>query len=597
MSLFSGFRQDVKSRNMGRLLLLSVLVGVVAGYGALAFNYILNLSDNIFMDQAAGYHLPGPGGEEGVAAIPAPPKRRWLLLVLPATGALLGSLLSYKFAPEARGEGTDSVIGAFHRGEGMIRARIPFVKTITAALTIGSGGSAGREGPIAQIGAGFGSALATKLKTSVRERRLLMLVGTGAGISAVFRTPFGGAFYATEVLYRDVEFETAALVPCFVASIVSYSIYCSTLGKWGTLFTMPTMEFQNPLELPLYLLLGVCCALTGMFYVGTFHTMRKRVFERLLVPHYLTPAIGGLIVGLIAYFVPEILGMGYGWLQLAIDQQLSIKLVLALVLLKILATSLTIGSGGSGGMFAPSIVIGGLLGAGVGMILHHVVPGIAHHPAAFALVGMAGFFAGVSKTPVASLLMVSRMASGSGLLVPLMLTTAVCYLLVPRNVSIYENQVDSRADSPAHEGEYMVDALEGLFVRDAMPKTFQPITIRFDAPLPEILDTVADSRWHVFPVLDAAGGLQGVILFDDIRLFFTERNLPKQAVVAEDLLTPNLVTVHPDEDLMSTLKKFRETEQVELVIVKHENPRRVVGILSRRDVLSTYQDRVQRRSV
>src|SRR5271156_2020518 len=126
MSLFSGFRQDVKSRNMGRLLLLSVLVGVVAGYGALAFNYILNLSDNIFMDQAAGYHLPSPGGEEGVAAMPAPPKRRWLLLVLPATGALMGSLLSYKFAPEARGEGTDSVIAAFHRGEGVIRARIPF---------------------------------------------------------------------------------------------------------------------------------------------------------------------------------------------------------------------------------------------------------------------------------------------------------------------------------------------------------------------------------------------------------------------------------------------------------------------------------------
>jgi CIC family chloride channel protein len=143
----------------------------------------------------------------------------------------------------------------------------------------------------------------------------------------------------------------------------------------------------------------------------------------------------------------------------------------------------------------------------------------------------------------------------------------------------------------------MVDTLEGLFVRDAMPKAFQAITIQFDAPLPEILDTVADSRQHVFPVLDAKGELQGVILFDDIRLFFTERNLPKQAVVAEDLLTPNPVTVDPDEDLMSALRKFRETEQVEVVIVEHENPRRLVGILGRRDVLSTYQDRVQRRSV
>ena len=594
MSLLARIRPSLQSYNMGRLLLLSALVGVVAGFGALAFSYVLDLSDHVFMDAAVGYDLPSPGGE-GVTKLPEAPKRRWLLLVLPATGALLGSLLSHKFAPEAKGEGTDSVINAFHRGQGVIRARIPFVKTITSALTIGSGGSAGREGPIAQIGAGFGSALGTWLKTSVRERRLLMLVGTGAGIGAVFRTPFGGAFYATEVLYRDVEFETAALVPAFVASIVSYSIYCSMLGKWGTLFTIPTMEFQHPLELPLYLALGVCCALVGMLYVGTFHTMRKRVFERLPIPHYLTPAVGGLLLGVIAYFVPQVLGMGYGWLQLAMDQQLSLQLVLALVLLKILATSLTVGSGGSGGMFAPSIVIGGLLGAGVGMILHNLMPGIARQPAAFALVGMAGFFAGVSKTPVASLLMVSRMAAGSGLLVPLMLTTAVCYLLMPRHSSIYENQVDSRVDSPAHEGEYMVDALEGMHVRDAMSGNAKTTTIQLDAPLAKILDTVAGSRQHVFPVLDAQGELHGVILFDDIRLFFTERNLPRQAVVAQDLLASQLVTVHPDEDLLSVSAKFRETLQVEFVVVELENPRRVIGIISRRDLLSTYQDRVQRR--
>jgi CIC family chloride channel protein len=279
------------------------------------------------------------------------------------------------------------------------------------------------------------------------------------------------------------------------------------------------------------------------------------------------------------------------------DQQLSLKIIVAIAFIKILTTSLTISSGGSGGVFAPSMVIGGMVGAAVGTVLHGWLPQIVTQPAAFALVGMAGFFAGVAKTPVSSLIMVSEMTTGYGLLTPLMLTTAVGYLLVPRRLSLYENQVESRVDSPAHEGEYMVDTLEGMFVRDAMPKASPPITIQLDAPLPEILDTIADSRRHVFPVVDAQGELQGVILFDDIRLFFTERNLPRQAVVAQDLLTPNLVTVHPDEDLMSALWKFRETVQVELVVVERENPRRVVGILSRRDVLSTYQDRVQQRSV
>ena len=595
MSVSSRIWRDPKSRSLGRLLLLSAMVGVVAGCGALVFTYILDRTDNVFMDWAVGYDVPIPGGE-GVAKLPAEPARRWLLLVLPAAGALVGSLLSHWCAPEAKGEGTDSVIAAFHRGEGVIRSRIPLVKTITSALTIGSGGSAGREGPIAQIGAGFGSVLATWLKTSARERRLLMLVGTGAGIGAVFRTPFGGAFYATEVLYRDVEFETAALVPTFVASVISYSIYCGVVGKWGTLFTLPTMEFQHPLELPLYLALGVCCALVGTLYVKTFHGLRKHVFERLPIPRYLVPAVGGLLVGVLGYFVPQVLGMGYGWLQLAMDQQLPLKLVLALVLLKILATSFTVGSGGSGGMFAPSIVIGGLLGSGVGMIFHSLMPEVVKQPAAFALIGMAGFFGGVSKTPVASLLMVSRMAAGSGLLVPLMLATAIGYVLMSRHCSIYENQVDARVDSPAHRGDYVVDALEGVPVRDALPPAMRFTTLRLDAPLPEILDTVADSKQHVFPVLDAREELCGVILFDDIRMFFTDRNLPKQAVVAQDLLATNSATVHLDEDLVSASLKFRQTVQVELVVVEHEGSRRVAGILGRSHLLAKYQDLVERQS-
>ena len=308
------------------------------------------------MVRGVGYSIPVPGGE-GSTVIPAEPTRRWLLLVVPAIGGLLSGLLVFSLAPEAEGHGTDAMIDAFHRKRGIIRKRVPFIKTIASALTIGSGGSAGREGPIAQVGSGFGSAPAGWLKSSDRERRLLVLAGAGAGIGAVFRAPLGGALFVVEVLYREMEFESAALVPAFVASIVSYSIYCGVSGKWGAIFRVPDATFTHPLELPLYLVLGLVCALMGILYVKVFYGVRDRVFRRIPLPRHVKPALGGLAVGVIGYFLPQVLGMGYGWVQLAIDGNLALGLIVTIAFVKILATGLTISSGGSGGVFAPSMVI------------------------------------------------------------------------------------------------------------------------------------------------------------------------------------------------------------------------------------------------
>ena len=415
MKAITQFWQQVKTHSLGRSVLLSVLVGVVAGFGALGFNFILNSAGDLFMVRAVGYQMPQPGGE-GVTKIPAEASRRWLLFVVPAFGGLLSGLLVFSLAPEAEGHGTDAMVDAFHQKRGVIRKRVPIIKTFASALTIGSGGSAGREGPIAQVGAAFGSALATWLKASDRERRTLLLAGAGAGIGAVFRAPLGGALFAMEVLYRDIEFETAALVPCFVAAIVSYSIYCGVSGSWGAIFSVPNVTFNHPLELPLYVVLGAVCALMGMLYVKVFYGMRDHVFRKLRLPNHLKPALGGLVVGAIGFFLPQVLGMGYGWVQLAMNQQLPLKIIVAVAFIKILTTSLTISSGGSGGVFAPSMVIGGMVGAAVGTVLHAWLPQIVTQPAAFALVGMAGFFAGVAKAPVSSLIMVSEMTTGYGLL-------------------------------------------------------------------------------------------------------------------------------------------------------------------------------------
>ena len=355
---------QLKRFTWGHVIFLSALVGVVSGLGGIAFNYLVDKTDSVAMAQAAGFVAPRAGAEGG-GQIVRMPLRRWVLVVSPALGGLLVGLLVFSLAPEAEGHGTDAVVRSFHHGRGVIRPRVPLVKAVASAITIGSGGSAGREGPIAQIGAGFGSALASWLRVGDRERRLLMLAGGGAGIGAVFRAPLGGALFMAEVLYRDMEFESAALVPTFVAAIVAYSIYCFINGSWGPIFTVPGLQFNHPMELPFYILLGALCAGVGWIYVKTFYGVRDFFARIKKIPRHLKPMIGGLLVGLVGFFFPQALGMGYGWTQLAIDGALTLRIMALIVIVKIGLTSLTISSGGSGGVFGPSIVIGGCLGGAV----------------------------------------------------------------------------------------------------------------------------------------------------------------------------------------------------------------------------------------
>jgi CIC family chloride channel protein len=298
------------------------------------------------------------------------------------------------------------------------------------------------------------------------------------------------------------------------------------------------------------------------------------------------------LVGCIGFFLPQVLGQGYGWVQLAMAGSFSLGLVVLIALLKIVTTALTIGSGGSGGSFAPSVVIGGLLGTAVGMVFHHWLPNIAPSLPAFALVGMAGFLAGVAKTPLSGLIMVSEMTMGYGLLVPLMLTTATAYVLCPRRFSMYRSQVNARVDSPAHEGEFVNAMMEHMRVREAIPKDAKMIVFHRNTPLQEILDALADSKQQVFPVLNDDETLHGVIDFNDIRIFFTERGLPPRAVVAQDLLASTYAVVSLEEDLGSAMRKFRTSRLAELPVVEEPGLLHVVGVLSRRDVISAYHDRI-----
>lgn len=582
--------QRLRRHYLTRLIFLCVLVGIAAALGALMFTYVIDLAGNVFMTRLVGYRMPLPG-VEGPTVIPEPATHRWLLFFVPALGGLLSGLAIHWLAPDAAGHGTDAVIHSFHKGGGAMRKRIPFVKTLATAFTLGSGGSAGREGPIMQVGSGFGSMIGGLFESGPRERRLLLVAGAGAGLGAIFRSPLGGALFAAEVLYRDVDFETPALIPAFIASIISYSIYCGVTGTWGAVFTVPAVKFNHVAELPIYVLLGILCALVGIVYLKAMHGAEEHVFGPMKLPVFVKPAVGGLLLGCVGYFLPEVLGQGYGWVQLAMTGKLPLLLITVVMGVKIISTSLTIGSGGSGGTFAPSVVIGGLLGTTVGMLFHQWLPGIGPDVTAFALVGMAGFLAGVAKTPLSALIMVSEMTMGYGLLVPLMLATAGAYVLVPRGLSLFKSQVDARVDSPAHEGEFVVGALERIRVEEAMTAGKKLVVFRRESRLDEILEAVSASEQLVFPVLDEAGKLCGAIPFQNIRFFYTERQLPANAVVAADLLAPTFSAVTLNEDLATALRKFRLARLEELPVVENENSMRVVGVLNRRDVLAAYHDR------
>ncbi|MCW8891702.1 MAG: chloride channel protein, partial [Deltaproteobacteria bacterium] len=319
-----------------RLLILAVLVGIVAGSGALAFYFATNAVEHLTLGKIGNFHPPLEGTSESsfsnfIDNLSVP--YRWCLFLLPAIGGLISGWLVYTFAPEAEGHGTDGAIEAFHRKGGVIRGRVPIIKTIASVVTIGTGGSAGREGPIAQIGAGFGSFVATKLGLSAQDRRILLLAGMAGGIGATFRSPLGGALFAVEVLYRDPEFEHEGLIPCIISSIIAYSLFGAVTG-WEPLLDTPLFRFDKPPELLLYLVLGVACALFGVVYVKVFYGMRD-IFRKLPMPNWLKPAVGGLALGILAMFIPQVLGSGYGWVQAALYGKMALWVMLVIALAKV----------------------------------------------------------------------------------------------------------------------------------------------------------------------------------------------------------------------------------------------------------------------
>jgi len=434
-----------------RWIFLASVIGVVAGLGAVLFYDTLTLATQIFLKDFAGYQVPLPKGEgnlQGSQHFAHP----FLIPISTTLGGLLAGLLVFSFAPEAEGHGTDAAISAFHRSPWGIRLRVVLIKIVASALTIGSGGSGGREGPTGQISAGFGSLVARSFRLSPKDSQIAVAVGVGSGIGAIFGAPLGGAILAGEILYsRDIE--ARAIVPGLLASTVAYAIFGSFLGYTPLFGFVSTPTSVSAKYLWIFAAAGVLYGIVGVIYSKVFYGF-VNIFHRVKLPRFIRPALGGALVGLIALFVPEVLGTGYGWIQLTFTNALSatpLVVILAIPFLRIVATSLSIGSGGSGGIFGPGMVIGAFSGYSLWRVLEHVLPApLSHDPSLFVIGAMAATFGSVSRAPIAVTVMVFEMTGNFSTVEATSLSVVLASIAVALfRTNIYEKQLPDRSHSIA----------------------------------------------------------------------------------------------------------------------------------------------------
>lgn len=592
---------------VGRTLFHATLVGLAAGFvGAFFFAAVEYLQYGL-LELLAGYSVLRAHGETLSLGPSVTDFRPWLLVLLPALGGLACGLLT-QLAPETRGGGGDAAIEAFHRQDGVVRRRVVWIKTLASLCTLGTGGAGGREGPTMQIGGALGSLVGRVLRVGARERRILLVAGIAAGISAVFRTPLGAALLAVEILYRD-GFEADALVPSILSSVVAYSVVISIFGE-TTLFTHALRFPFVPSHLPLYGLLALLVAGLAAGFATSLRLSRQ-FFQRLPIAAWARPALGGLLLG--AFCTPillyagtrtgtgghgfGILGGGYGAVQAAISGAdwlpegiNGVALLLMLSLAKVVAASLTIGSEGSAGDFAPSLAIGGLFGGAFGRAAEIALSDPAIDPGAFALVGMGVFYGGIAHVPLAALVLVCELAGNYDLLVPLMLAQGITFVAL-RNRTLYPAQVATLRDSPVHRDAFLLDALKSIRVSDLM--THGRDFVRFDPQTParEMLVRISESTWQdVFPVVDAEQRMNGLVTADGLRVLATEgTDLPW--AIAADLMQPP-VSVRPEDDLRLATERIVAHGLREIPVVDERGT--IVGFLDESDVATVYLKSVAR---
>lgn len=571
-----------RSSYLQKWVVLGAVIGVIAGLGAIVFYLALQAAGHLLLDDLGGYVVPTPASEGGARGS-GHFTRRWAIPLVVALGGLLSGLLVTKLAPEAEGHGTDAAIDAVHRNPRMIRARAVVVKMITSAITIGSGGSGGREGPTAQISAGFGSLLARTLDLTAEDGRIAVSVGIGSGIGAIFGAPLGGAVLAADIVYKD-DFEVEALVPGLVTSIVAYSVFGLAEGfspMFG--YAAAGYHFDHPVQLLWFAVIGVVAGLVGLGYSTTFYGVAD-YFKKLPGNTIVKPAAGGLVVGLVALAIPQVLGTGYGWVQLSLTREglLGIPLwtILLLPFARIAATALSIGSGGSGGIFGPGMVIGAFTGGAVWRILETFAPGVPHSPAPFVIVGMMACFGSIARAPLAIMLMVAEMTGNLTILAPAMVAVGIAYLIVRHfDKTIYRSQLANRDEAVAARLKQGLPLLGRVPVEDAM--AVPRLVLHEDDRVADAVDRLSAEGIPGAPVIDAQQRFLGTVALADL--------LSAAANNPGDALRRRVDATAPSVDTSATLDQAIDALPATVHwLTVLDDQRHVHGIVAFSDVVRAY---------
>ncbi|MFC1825732.1 chloride channel protein [Thermodesulfobacteriota bacterium] len=560
------------------MAVLAVGVGLAGGFGAVGFRHLINTIEGICY---------GQGGNllELVKTMP------WYVKILiPALGGLIVGPLTFFFAREAKGHGVPEVMEAVALRSGIIRKRIVLIKSLASAISIGTGGSVGREGPIVQIGSAIGSLIGQVLKISGDRIRTLVGCGAAAGIAATFNAPIAGSMFALEIILGD--FGLATFSPIVISSVTSTAVSRHFLGD-SPAFIVPAYELISAWELPLYVILGIFCAFVAWTFTRTLY-FAEDAFEKFRFPEYLKAALGGLTLGLLALIFPQILGVGYPAIDQALSLQLSWWFLFLLILVKILATSITIGSGGSGGIFAPSLFLGAMAGGFFGSIVHTIFPHVTASPGAYSIVGMGAVVSGTTHGPLSAILILFEMTGDYKIILPLMIACIVGTLMSSQLSleSIYTLKLIRRGVNIKAGKE--INVLRSVLVKDVMNPDME--TIPESLTLGRLEEKISRSKNNSFPLVNDEGQLTGILSFFDYRDVVSDENL-KDLVVAKDLATLAVVTVSSEDNLYDALQKITLKDFAILPVVSQENKFEILGVLSRSDMISAYNQAIIKKSV
>jgi len=558
------------------LLALAFAVGLGTGLGALGFKVLLGYAKGVLFGQT-------PLVLESLVPI----KHFWIAVV-PAIGGLIAGPLIAFFAHEAKGHGVPEVMEAVALKGGGIRPRVALIKALASAVCIGSGGSAGREGPIVQIGSAIGSTFGQVFRMSSERVKILVGCGAAAGISAIFNAPFAGVLFSLEVILGDFGIRTFA--PVILSSVIASVLMRGVVGN-APAFQVPSYTLVSPYEIPIYIVLGIACGMVAATFIKSLYWFED-IFDNWKAPMWVKPAVGGLILGAVGVFFPQVFADGYDTIHTLLSGTVVIWLAVSLIFLKILATNLTLGSGNSGGIFAPSLFMGAATGLLIGHVANHFFPIMTASPGAYALVGMGALVAGTTHAPITAILILFELTNDYRIILPVMIAVVFSTLVARATVgdSIYTMKLRRRGIVLRHGRD--INVLAGTRVQDVMSREFTAIPE--GAKLPEILRAISRSTDNHFPVVDKRGDFVGTIGLSDVRLLLSEQTL-NQLVIASDLAHTEIPRLDPDESVESALEKFgpQGLEAMPVVDSRHRN--KLIGLLRHDAVMAFYNRKLLKR--